>query len=136
MTRYFMTIPEAVQLVLNASLLIKDGGEIFILDMGEPVKIAELANLMIRLAGFIPGKEIPIKYVGVRPGEKMNEKLTVSHEVMRKTDHGKIFVIKPDLEMVNVADLLDDFRSAIIQNEKDKILQLLKTVAPNIKKTE
>jgi len=134
MTRYFMTIPEAVQLVLNASLLVKEGGEIFVLDMGEPVKIAELANLMIRLAGFIPEKEIPIKYVGIRPGEKMNEKLTMAHEAMRKTNHSKIFVIKPDLQMVNITDLLDDFRSAIIQNEKEIILQLLKTAAPNLKK--
>jgi FlaA1/EpsC-like NDP-sugar epimerase len=89
MRRYFMTIPEAVQLVLQAGALGK-GGELFMLDMGEPVKIVDLARDMIRLSGFEEGTDIEIEFTGIRPGEKLFEEMFFSHEVAEPTDHPKI----------------------------------------------
>jgi FlaA1/EpsC-like NDP-sugar epimerase len=91
MKRYFMTIPEASQLVLQAGTM-GQGGEIFILDMGEPVKIADLARDLITLSGLTPGVDVEIRYTGVRPGEKLFEELSVSEESAEKTSHPKIFV--------------------------------------------
>ena len=87
--RYFMTIPEACQLVLEAGFM-GNGGEIFVFDMGEPVKIAELANAMIQLSGLIPGKDIQIVYTGLRPGEKLYEELLTDKETTLPTYHPKI----------------------------------------------
>jgi FlaA1/EpsC-like NDP-sugar epimerase len=91
--RYFMTIPEAVGLVLEAGAMAV-GGEIFILDMGEPVKIADLAENLIRLAGFAPGLDIKIEYTGLRPGEKLYEELLLDEEGISKTLHDKIFAVR------------------------------------------
>ena len=93
MTRYFMTIPEAVSLVLQAGAY-SGGGDVFVLDMGEPVKISSLANEMITLAGYVPQQEIEIKYTGVRPGEKLFEELVLSNEEFTQTKHPKIFRLK------------------------------------------
>ncbi len=92
MVRYFMTIPEAVQLVLQAANL-GQGGEIFVLDMGEPVKIADLAHDMITLSGLRPGRDIEIVYTGLRPGEKLEEQLFNSFETYALTENEKIFVV-------------------------------------------
>lgn len=89
--RYFMTIPEAVNLVLKCGALAR-GGEVFILDMGEPVKIYDLAIKMIRLSGYVPDKDIEIQFTGLRPGEKLYEELLISEENLRKTDNDRIFV--------------------------------------------
>jgi FlaA1/EpsC-like NDP-sugar epimerase len=89
MTRYFMTIPEACQLVLEAGCM-AEGGEIFVFDMGKPVKIAELAAQMIRLSGLIPGKDINIEYTGLRPGEKLYEELFSDRETTKSTYNEKI----------------------------------------------
>ncbi len=91
MRRYFMTIPEAVQLVLQAAALGR-GGEVFVLDMGEPVRIADLASDLIRLSGLEPGRDIEIRYTGLRPGEKLYEELFDPAEAHERTEHAKIFV--------------------------------------------
>ncbi len=92
--RYFMTIPEAVSLVLQASVFAK-GGEIFVLDMGEPVKILDLAKNLIKLSGYKVGEDIDIKFTGLRPGEKMYEELLMSEEGLKKTSNEMIFIGKP-----------------------------------------
>jgi FlaA1/EpsC-like NDP-sugar epimerase len=93
MKRYFMTIPEACQLILQAGAM-GVGGEIFVLDMGEPVKIIDLARDLIKLSGFVPGEDIEIKFTGIRPGEKLFEELSTKEEHADKTKHPKIFVGK------------------------------------------
>jgi FlaA1/EpsC-like NDP-sugar epimerase len=91
MTRYFMTIPEACQLVLQAASM-GVGGEIFILDMGEPVKIVDLARDLIRLSGLQPDRDIEIRFTGIRPGEKLFEELALQEECADKTQHPRIFI--------------------------------------------
>jgi len=88
-----MTIPEACKLILQAGAM-GEGGEIFILDMGTPVKILDLAKNQIRRSGFIPGEEIEIKFVGLRPGEKLHEELITKGEGIIRTTHGKILALK------------------------------------------
>ena len=90
MKRYFMTIPEASQLVLQAGAMAK-GGEVFVLDMGKPVRIYDLAKDLIKLSGFIPDKDIEIKITGLRPGEKLFEELLSAEDGTEKTTHSKIF---------------------------------------------
>lgn len=109
MTRFFMTIPEAVQLVLQAAVLGR-GGETFVLDMGESVRIADLARDLIRLSGLEEGRDIDIVYSGLRPGEKLYEELFVTGEVDQRTAHAKIFIA-----VNNSAGLLNSFRNAIDQ---------------------
>jgi FlaA1/EpsC-like NDP-sugar epimerase len=89
MERYFMTIPEAVQLIVQAGA-IGESGDIFVLDMGEPVKIVDLAHNMIRLSGKEPERDIPIEFIGVRPGEKLHEDLWAEGEAAVPTSHPKI----------------------------------------------
>jgi FlaA1/EpsC-like NDP-sugar epimerase len=91
MKRYFMTIPEASQLVMQAGAMGR-GGEIFVLDMGEPVKIVDLARDLIRLSGLKPGEDVEIQFTGIRPGEKLFEELATDEEHADKTKHPKIFV--------------------------------------------
>jgi len=92
MERYFMSVPEAAQLILQAGS-IGDGGEVFVLDMGEPIKILDIANELIRLSGFEPELDIPISFIGARPGEKKIEELIQDNEKVRKTKHEKIMVV-------------------------------------------
>jgi FlaA1/EpsC-like NDP-sugar epimerase len=93
MTRYFMTIPEAARLIVQAGAL-GLGGEIFLLKMGTPIRIESIARDMITLSGWLPEQDIEIKYIGLRPGEKLHEELMTQDELMDKTDHAKIMIIR------------------------------------------
>ena len=106
-TRFFMTIPEAVSLILQA-VTYANGGEIFVLDMGEPVKIYDLAKTLIKLTGYEPEVDIPIKITGLRPGEKLYEELLMAEEGLTSTKHDKIFISKPtNVSMAEVKESLE-----------------------------
>jgi FlaA1/EpsC-like NDP-sugar epimerase len=128
MRRYFMTIPEAVQLVLQAGALGK-GGELFMLDMGEPVRIVDLARDMIRLCGLEEGADIEIKFTGMRPGEKLYEEMFFSHEVAEPTEHPKILRARNghqgDGEDELIAKLIDVARSTGDERQLRKLLMEL-----------
>lgn len=129
-TRYFMTIPEAVSLVITAGQLAK-GGEIFVLDMGTPVKIKDLAENLIKLAGKVPHRDIDIKYIGLRPGEKLYEELLVDTEVLTKTMYDKIFIEK--FEEINNTQLQSDIKELIDfakDNDYIKVKEKLKIIVP------
>jgi FlaA1/EpsC-like NDP-sugar epimerase len=122
MTRYFMTIPEAVQLVLQAAVL-GSGGEVFVLDMGEPVRIVDLASDLIRLSGLRLGTDIEIKFSGIRPGEKLFEELSLDHELMKPTAHDKVLcarIAPPGAGIMSAADALV---SAAHKRESDDMLR-------------
>lgn len=127
--RYFMTIPEAVSLVLQAGAYAK-GGEIFVLDMGEPVKIADLAKNLIRLSGFKVGEDIEIKYTGLRPGEKLYEELLMDEEGLQATDNNLIHIGKPI--DVNEAVFMRQLKELKAASDKDSeaIRQMVKEMVP------
>ncbi len=128
--RFFMTIPEAVSLVLTAGGLAK-GGEIFILDMGEPVKILTLAENLIRLSGFKPYEDIPIEFTGLRPGEKLYEEILLNEEGMKKTANKKIFIGKPiELDTEKFHEKLIELKKAALKNDKDGIDKLIAEIVP------
>ena len=137
-TRFFMTIPEAVSLVLQAMSYAK-GGEIFVLDMGEPVKIYDLAVSLIKLSGLEPNVDIPIEITGLRPGEKLYEELLMSEEGLQTTAHNKIFIGKPsDITYEQMLKKLGKLEE-IIQNENisvNKIKDTMKQVVPTYKEPE
>ena len=115
-TRFFMTIPEAVSLVLQASLFAK-GGEIFVLDMGKPVRIYELAENLIRLRGFKPNVDIKIDVIGLRPGEKLYEEILMDEEGLDKTDNKMIYIGKPlKIDEEKFLDKLDNLIKASFEN--------------------
>lgn len=117
--RYFMTIPEAVSLVLEAGVDAK-GGEIFVLDMGKPVKIATLAENLIRLSGYRPGVDIKIEYTGLRPGEKMYEEMLMAEEGLTATANKLIFIGKPiELDEERLFELLDELHSVMADDKVD-----------------
>lgn len=128
--RYFMTIPEAVSLVLEAGFM-GHGGDIFVLDMGKPVKILELAENLIKLAGFIPYRDINIVFTGLRPGEKLYEELLMDEEGLTKTDNRKIFVGKP-LKMNGelFMEQLSTLKKLAYDNKTDKLLAALEVLVP------
>lgn len=127
--RYFMTIPEAVSLVLQAGAYAK-GGEIFILDMGEPVKIADMARNLIKLSGYEPDIDIPIVYTGLRPGEKLYEELLMDEEGMQDTPNHLIHIGKPiDIDEDTFLDKLDDLKKAAYA-ETDDMRALVQELVP------
>jgi FlaA1/EpsC-like NDP-sugar epimerase len=126
--RYFMTIPEAVGLVIQAGAMAK-GGEIFVLDMGEPVKILDLANNLIKFSGLEPGVDIKIKFTGLRPGEKLYEELLMSEEGLLETRHKKIFIGKPiNINRGKIEKILKELQMVTEDEETDKIESLMKTL--------
>jgi FlaA1/EpsC-like NDP-sugar epimerase len=130
MRRYFMTIPEAVQLVLQASTM-GQGGETFVLDMGEPVRILDLAKNMIRLSGHEPDVDIPIRFVGLRPGEKLFEELSTSSDQVLPTRHEKIMIFcGPTLEHEPMRRWLADLRSACLQRNQCAVLAKMMDIVP------
>lgn len=130
MQRYFMTIPEASQLILQA-MVNGQGGEIFVLDMGEPVKISYLAEQMIRLAGKEPGKDILIEYTGLRPGEKMFEELFHETEHLVSTEHEKLFKARfRELEWHELTQTMRMLNSACLEYQDDELIVLLKSLVP------
>lgn len=132
--RYFMTIPEAVRLVIQAGSMAK-GGEIFILDMGEPVKIMDLAKELIRLSGFEPNIDIPIKIVGLRPGEKLFEELLLDEEGISQTKYDKIFIGKPTFfDYKLLLKSIDTLKDIIDNGSDDDIKNHLKTIVPTYRK--
>jgi len=125
MTRYFMTIPEAVQLVIGATG-IAEGGDIFVLDMGEPVRIMDLAHQMIELSGHVPGRDIAIEVVGIRPGEKLHEELFNVDEEVRPTRYGKIRrATRRPLEPGALAHGLASLRRRIDEGREDEMTRVL-----------
>lgn len=129
-TRFFMTIPEAAQLVLQAASYAK-GGEIFVLDMGEPVKIYDLAVNLIKLSGYRPDVDIKIEFCGLRPGEKLYEELLMDEEGLTNTSHNKIFVGKPiDIDMDRLNNMLDKLRVAETSDDNEKIKDAVAEVVP------
>ncbi|MBT6011058.1 MAG: polysaccharide biosynthesis protein [Candidatus Marinimicrobia bacterium] len=139
MIRYFMSIPEAAQLILQASSMPQGRGKIYVLEMGRPVKIKDMAFDLIRLSGLEPEKDIPIVYTGVRPGEKLYEELAFDGEIFSKTDHGKIMILNNggshyedwthlQIDIQKLGDLGISFDSARIKQSLMKIIPEYKPV--------
>lgn len=131
--RYFMTIPEAVSLVLEAAAMAK-GGEIFVLDMGAPVKITTLAENLIRMYGKIPYKDVPIIFTGLRPGEKLFEELLMDEEGLKSTANEKIFIGNQiSINADEMLSKLQDLRDAAFSNDSEKTVTLLSGMVPTFK---
>lgn len=136
MSRYFMTIPEACQLILQAGAM-GQGGEIFVLDMGKPVKIRYLAEQMIRLSGKIPDKDIKIVYTGLRPGEKRHEELFHAEEKLGKTNHTKILLaVHRSNDWKKLTDTLEQLAKACDNYAESEIKKVLKHLVPELKETD
>ncbi|HVT89903.1 MAG TPA: nucleoside-diphosphate sugar epimerase/dehydratase [Tepidisphaeraceae bacterium] len=129
MQRYFMTIPEASQLVMQAGA-IGQGGEIFILDMGQPVKILDLATEMVRRAGLVPDRDIEIRVTGIRPGEKLYEELACDNEQTRPTSHKKIHVWQLPQATTQQARRMLDLLGAVIDADRDTVVRTLAWCVP------
>ena len=143
MERYFMSIPEASQLILQAGSL-GIGGEVFILDMGNPIKIIDIANELIRLSGYEPELDIPIKFTGTRPGEKKIEELSLPSEKLDNTKHDKIFVLK-DNDITNetlskvilgINELKDSLSGATANQVRSSLSSILKEYKPDLATNE
>lgn len=134
-TRFFMTIPEAAQLVLQAGGY-AEGGEIFVLDMGKPVKMLDLARDLITLSGFKPDEDIKIKFIGLRPGEKLYEELLMDDNALKSTGHNKIFVEKPkEASLKFVEDSIEEFRK-VNSMTRDEMIKLIQEKVPTYVRKE
>ncbi|HAI82322.1 MAG TPA: polysaccharide biosynthesis protein [Chitinophagaceae bacterium] len=131
--RYFMTIPEACNLVLEAGTM-GNGGEVFLFDMGEPVKIVDLAKKMIRLAGYMPERDIKIEFTGLRPGEKLFEELLNKEEEVIPTHHKKILIAKVAEQVYeSLKQQIDDLIFLANANNDDEVVRLMKKIVPEYK---
>jgi FlaA1/EpsC-like NDP-sugar epimerase len=129
-TRFFMTIPEACRLVLQAGSM-GENGEIYVFDMGEPVKIDDMARRMIQLAGFVPNKDIKIVYTGLRPGEKLYEELLTDSEITKPTHHEKIMVA--DVREYNLREVIVKLNELILcarRRDASQTVRLMKEIVP------
>ena len=141
MTRYFMTIPEAAQLILQAGAL-GQGGEIFILKMGTPVKIADMAHDLIRLSGKEPGAEIEILFVGLREGEKLHEELITKGEGIVDTAHDQIMVLQAEDEATyaefsqSLEGRIGELRSVADTHDVDAIKSVVQRIVPEYSRQE
>jgi FlaA1/EpsC-like NDP-sugar epimerase len=132
MTRYFMTVYEAVQLLIQASA-IGQNGEIMILDMGKPVRIVDLAYDLIRLSGYVPEKDISIEFVGIKPGERLNEELFASYEDLKETNIEEIMVAIPPpmtAKSEQIRARILALEKAAAAADRDKTIELLKELVP------
>jgi FlaA1/EpsC-like NDP-sugar epimerase len=128
--RYFMTIPEAAQLILQAGAM-GDGGEVFILNMGSPVKIIDMARDLIRLSGFEPDEDIEIKFIGLRPGEKLHEELVTDGEDVFSTSHDKISILrKPPCDLNWLKSKIDELIVLAGRQDGLGIMRKLKEILP------
>ncbi|MEG0457391.1 MAG: UDP-N-acetylglucosamine 4,6-dehydratase family protein, partial [Oscillospiraceae bacterium] len=133
MKRYFMTIPETVQLVLEAGAM-ANGGEIFVLDMGQPVKIYDLACDLIKFSGLRPNKDIKIVFTGLRPGEKLFEEISLAEEDTTKTPNHKIFINKPiSRDPSDFAKTIKCLESAIHTRDMDDMFDLVRSLVETFK---
>ena len=132
MKRYFMTIPEAVTLVLQC-MIFSSGGEVFILDMGEPILIDSLARELIRLSGLVPDQDIKIEYTGIRPGEKLYEELLLNDEGYLKTNNERIFVVNANhsLSEQEVEVMVGKIRQFVADSDFEGINGLIRTYVPD-----
>jgi FlaA1/EpsC-like NDP-sugar epimerase len=134
-TRYFMTIPEACQLVLEAGQMGK-GGEIFVFDMGKPMKIIDLASQMIRLSGLIPGKDIKIEYTGLRPGEKLYEELLTAFETTKPTYHPKIRIAQVEkMKSEELLNRINQLLSNLYALSKQEVVDCCREIVMEYKST-
>jgi FlaA1/EpsC-like NDP-sugar epimerase len=128
-----MLIPEAVQLVLIAAASGK-GGELFVLDMGSPIKIADFAENFIRLSGFIPHKEIKIKFTGLRPGEKLYEELFDETEKSVPTFHCKLMKALPEVPSLKILNqYMSELEHAVLNYSVDEVYSIIRNIVPNFK---
>jgi len=136
MIRYFMTIPESVQLIIQAGAMAK-GGEIFVLDMGDPVKIIDLAETMIKLSGFEPYRDIDIIITGMRPGEKLYEELLTAEEGVNATFHKRIFVAKPNgLNVRLLEDITSRFDAQLLPTTEADTIRILQAFIPTFRRVD
>lgn len=135
-SRYFMTIPEATQLILQAATM-GQGGEIYVLDMGQPVKISYLAEMMIRMAGFEPGRDVKIAYTGLRAGEKLHEELFHEHEKLLETGCRKIFRANSrESHVQNLTNVMDQMHQACMALDEPRMCGLLIQLVPEFRAPE
>ena len=132
MTRYFMSIQEATQLILQCGAFGKDG-EVFLLEMGKPIKITQMANDLIRLSGLEPGIDIPIVFTGLRPGEKLYEELQLHDEKRMTTNHKKIMILKQNETPLSMDYMLQTTKALLNASRElnsEKIQLILKQMLP------